>query len=142
MSHHIFQVLLLDQGKCLFFGKTDEALEYFDSIGFRKPETRSVPEFLCSISEPEAFETVVKQGWSEKAPKTLDGLQRCFEQCSIGKENESVEPMNQSTFRCKESDEGRMEEKEIHQLYQRSCLQSLTSQVKFLISRQVCLLLF
>eukprot|EP00871_Galdieria_phlegrea_P002260 jgi/Galph1/3034/GphlegSOOS_G1687.1 len=129
------KVLVLDEGKCLFIGKTTQAVEYFDSIGFKKPESRSIPEFLCSISEPAAFQTIVKQGWEAKAPRTLNELRESFLQSHCGTQDELF--VSQNACETESAITRTTEENEIHKLYQKNCLQSLTSQLKLLIHRQI-----
>ena len=39
-------VCLMSRGKCMFFGRVDEAYPFFQSLGFVKPITKSLPDFL------------------------------------------------------------------------------------------------
>lgn len=45
------KVILIDEGRCLFFGPTNEAASYFKSLGFAQPERWTTADFLTSVSD-------------------------------------------------------------------------------------------
>ncbi|CAN8239439.1 unnamed protein product [Cochlearia groenlandica] len=53
-SSRVFQmfdtVLLLSEGKCLFFGKGRDAVDYFDSVGFSPPFPMNPADFLLDLA--------------------------------------------------------------------------------------------
>jgi ABC-type multidrug transport system ATPase subunit/ABC-type multidrug transport system permease subunit len=61
------KVLLLDEGRCLYFGPIEGAKEYFESLGFHCPSRKSIPDFLTGICNPNERE--IKPGFEHSAPK-------------------------------------------------------------------------
>jgi len=127
------KVLLLDQGKCLFFGKTEDAVPYFRSIGYNKPERRMTPEFLVSVSDPRTHKSALMEGWEDKAPGTVDEFERCFRESSYfakvvsgfrKEEHTKAVPPKEST------------PSDIEHYYHRHALQPLARQTQLLFKRQ------
>lgn len=46
------KVILLDDGKCLYFGPTSEARQHFVDLGFEDPENLTTADFLISMANP------------------------------------------------------------------------------------------
>ncbi|KAA8495119.1 Brefeldin A resistance protein [Porphyridium purpureum] len=66
------RVLVLDQGKPIFFGRPSEAQGYFEGLGFKKPPLRSVPDFVCTVSDATMFDELVPQENVDKVPRSVD----------------------------------------------------------------------
>ncbi|KAM0287021.1 hypothetical protein ACHAQH_000706 [Verticillium albo-atrum] len=64
------KVLLLYEGRQIFFGPTKLAKEYFVNLGFECPARQTVPDFLTSMTAPS--ERVVRAGWEGRVPRTPD----------------------------------------------------------------------
>ena len=47
------RVLVLDKGKCIFFGRAKEAKGYFEDLGFQCEDRKSTPDFLTGITNPQ-----------------------------------------------------------------------------------------
>jgi ABC-type multidrug transport system ATPase subunit len=48
------KVMVLDEGRCIYFGPTSEAKSYFTDMGFYCPSRKSTPDFLtglCNLNE-------------------------------------------------------------------------------------------
>ncbi|GJQ10602.1 hypothetical protein GpartN1_g2393.t1 [Galdieria partita] len=138
--YHLFdKVLVLDQGKCLFYGKTSDALTYFESIGLKKPEARSIPEFLCSVSEPAALQSIVKDGWENKVPTSPEAFYKCFSQSSYSYLKQTQAFASPSIEIATEGilESNSMLKKQLERVYRKSCLQSSTSQLRLLLHRQM-----
>jgi len=73
------RVLVLDQGKCIYFGKPSDAQPYFESLGFKKPLFRSVPDFCSTVSYPKAFDALVDPAHIDTAPRTVDDFRQRYE---------------------------------------------------------------
>jgi len=69
---------VLDAGRCLYFGPTSEALEYFMGLGFHKPTTRSVPELITTVSDPNFQEALISPGCEATAPRTVGDFVDAF----------------------------------------------------------------
>lgn len=61
---------VLYEGRQIFFGRADEAKQYFINLGFECPARQTTPDFLTSMTSPQ--ERIVRPGYEEKAPRTPD----------------------------------------------------------------------
>ncbi|KAI0009296.1 ABC-2 type transporter [Xylariaceae sp. FL0662B] len=64
------KVLLIDQGKCLYFGSSDRAKQYFLDLGFDCPDRWTTADFLTSVTDP--HERSVKPGWENRIPRSAE----------------------------------------------------------------------
>lgn len=64
------KVMLLYEGRQIFFGSTDSAKTYFTNLGFVCPERSVTADFLTSLTNP--MERIVKKGYEFTAPRTSD----------------------------------------------------------------------
>lgn len=70
-AYDIFdKVLLLYEGRQIFFGPTTQAKQYFLNMGFGCPDRQTDADFLTSMTA--ANERVVKAGFENKVPRTSD----------------------------------------------------------------------
>lgn len=77
------KVILIEDGKCAFFGRTEDAKAYFENLGFECPPRWTTPDFLTSVSDPNARR--VRPGWEDRIPRTADGFQATYRQSDIFK---------------------------------------------------------
>lgn len=61
---------VLYEGKQIYFGRTDEAKEFFTSMGYECPDRQTTADFLTSLTSPS--ERIVKHGCEGKVPQTPD----------------------------------------------------------------------
>lgn len=64
------KAVVLYEGRQIFFGRADEAKQYFVNLGFECPARQTTPDFLTSMTAP--HERIVRPGWEGKAPRTPD----------------------------------------------------------------------
>ena len=64
------KVVVLYQGRQIFFGRTTEARKYFEDMGFECAKRQTVPDFLTSMTNP--IERLVKKGFELQVPRTPD----------------------------------------------------------------------
>lgn len=62
------KVLLIDEGKCLYFGRAEDAKKYFQNLGFECPERWTTADFLTSVTDE--HERSVREGWADRIPRT------------------------------------------------------------------------
>ena len=79
------KVLLIDQGKCLYFGPTDDAKNYFQNLGFVCPERWTTADFLTSVSDE--HERSVKEGWEDRIPRSAAQFGEVFKKSEIYEHN-------------------------------------------------------
>lgn len=61
---------VLYEGRQIFFGRADEAKQYFIDLGFECPARQTTPDFLTSMTSP--LERIVRAGFEDRAPRTPD----------------------------------------------------------------------
>ncbi|KAI5860920.1 ABC-2 type transporter-domain-containing protein [Durotheca rogersii] len=64
------KALVLYEGRQIFFGRADEAKQYFINLGFDCPARQTTPDFLTSMTS--SAERVVRDGFQGRAPRTPD----------------------------------------------------------------------
>lgn len=64
------KVLVLYQGRQIFFGPAARARPYFVRLGFHSPERQTTPDFLTSMTSP--TERRVRPGFENRVPRTPD----------------------------------------------------------------------
>ncbi|KAI1451361.1 ABC-2 type transporter-domain-containing protein [Annulohypoxylon moriforme] len=64
------KALVLYEGRQIFFGRADEAKQYFINLGFECPARQTTPDFLTSMTSP--TERIVRPGFEGRAPRTPD----------------------------------------------------------------------
>jgi ATP-binding cassette, subfamily G (WHITE), member 2, SNQ2 len=62
------KVLLIDEGKCLYYGRAEDAKKYFLDLGFECPERWTTADFLTSVTDE--HERSIREGWENRIPRT------------------------------------------------------------------------
>ncbi|KAJ1767965.1 ATP-binding cassette transporter snq2 [Coemansia sp. RSA 1813] len=79
-SESIYQlfdkVMVIDEGRQIYFGPIDKAVGYFHSIGIDKPKRQTTSDFLTGITQ--LHERRVRPGWEERAPKTAEEFEQLW----------------------------------------------------------------
>ena len=90
------KVILIDDGKCLYYGPTEEAAAYFENLGFRRPKRWTTADFLTSVTDP--HERQVREGYEHRIPRSADQFQAAYKQNSIFEANvRDIESFEQET---------------------------------------------
>ncbi|KAI8993723.1 ABC-2 type transporter-domain-containing protein [Pilobolus umbonatus] len=86
-SNNIFnlfdKVLLLDEGRCLYFGPIDSAKAYFEELGFICASRKSTPDFLTGLCNPNERE--IRPGFETTAPKFAQEFEERYLQSNLYK---------------------------------------------------------
>ncbi|KAJ4116121.1 Multidrug resistance protein [Fusarium equiseti] len=64
------KVLLLYEGRQIYFGPTSYAARYFTDMGFEFPARQTTADFLTSLTNP--AERIVRSGYEHQVPRTPD----------------------------------------------------------------------
>lgn len=64
------KVLVLYEGRQIFFGRTNAAKQYFIDMGFHCPDRQTDADFLTSMTSP--LERIVRSGFEGQVPRTPD----------------------------------------------------------------------
>lgn len=70
------KVLLIDQGKCLYFGPGDNAKQYFLDLGFDCPARWTTADFLTSVTDQ--HERSIRKGWEDRIPRNADEFAQMY----------------------------------------------------------------
>ncbi|KAJ2796367.1 ATP-binding cassette transporter snq2, partial [Coemansia guatemalensis] len=62
------KVMVLDEGRQLYFGPTTEAVAYFERLGMYKPPRQTTSDFLTGLTK--LNERRVRSGWENRVPTT------------------------------------------------------------------------
>ncbi|KAI8140090.1 ABC-2 type transporter-domain-containing protein [Fennellomyces sp. T-0311] len=77
------KVLLLDTGRCIYFGPVDEAKAYFEEMGFYCHPRTSTPDFLTGICNP--LEREVQPGMELKVPQHASDFDARYRESAVCK---------------------------------------------------------
>jgi len=70
------KVIVLYEGRQIFFGGIHEAKKYFEELGFDCPDRQTDADFLTSMTS--AQERVVRKGWESRVPRSPDEFAACW----------------------------------------------------------------
>ncbi|KAH6672820.1 multidrug resistance protein CDR1 [Verticillium dahliae] len=73
-----YDVLVLYEGRQIFFGKTSRAQAYFEELGFICPDQQTTADFLTSMTSSD--ERVICPGWENKTPRTPDEFSKAWKE--------------------------------------------------------------
>lgn len=68
--------MVLYEGRQIFFGRTEDAKTYFESLGFECPARQTTADFLTSMSSP--TERIIAPGFELQAPRTPDDFAKAW----------------------------------------------------------------
>ncbi|CAI7599408.1 unnamed protein product [Penicillium palitans] len=76
------KVLVIDNGRQVFFGPASEARSYFEGLGFREKPRQTTPDYLTGCTDP--FEREFKDGRSaDDVPSTPQALVEAFDKSAF-----------------------------------------------------------
>jgi hypothetical protein len=70
------KLLLLDEGRCIFFGPAHQAKAYFEDLGFYCPPRKSTPDFLTGLCNP--LEREIKPGYETSVPLSAHAFEQAY----------------------------------------------------------------
>lgn len=74
------KVIVLYEGRQIFFGRAGEAKAYFQNLGFVCPEQQTTADFLTSMTNHS--ERIVRPGWEGRTPRTADEFAKAWKASS------------------------------------------------------------
>ncbi|KAJ8131103.1 hypothetical protein O1611_g2522 [Lasiodiplodia mahajangana] len=66
------KVLLLYEGRQVYFGPIDHAVPYMESLGFLKSDRETTADFLTSLTNPSERVHAIKPGYEDQVPRSPD----------------------------------------------------------------------
>ena len=79
------KVILIDDGKCAYFGHATEAKAYFEKQGFVCPERWTTADFLTSVGDE--HERNIKPGWEDRIPRSASQFDEAYKNSDICQKN-------------------------------------------------------
>ncbi len=79
------KVVLIDEGKCLYFGRAEDAAGYFEGLGFTRPQRWTTADFLTSVSD--LHERQIQEGYEDRIPRSAEQFEAAFAKSSIYQDN-------------------------------------------------------
>jgi ATP-binding cassette, subfamily G (WHITE), member 2, SNQ2 len=138
-SYNTFShLIVLDAGKLLYFGRRDAAESYFTGMGFVRPLTRSVPDFVATISDPAVNSEYLPRGDAAGLPLSAHALAARFAESTSGASLRSS--LDISTARAALLEPEPEVPADIIRLAKQRSLQSIPHQFRTVLKRQVAIL--
>jgi len=78
------KVLLIHDGRCIFFGPRKRARQYFEDLGFKCLPRQTTADFLTSVTDPYAH---VAEDGIHTVPKTAREFEHIFQESDDSKAN-------------------------------------------------------
>lgn len=95
------KVVLIHEGRCCYFGPTDKAAKYFNSLGFTCPERWTTADFLTSVTDE--HERKIREGYEDRIPRTAAQFGQAFADSEQARDNlAEVEEFAKETKRAAE----------------------------------------
>lgn len=79
------KVLLIDHGRCLYFGPAEDAKKYFIDLGFECPDRWTTADFLTSVTDE--HERSIRQGWEDRIPRSPEDFDQAYRRSDAYKKN-------------------------------------------------------
>ena len=79
------KVVLIDEGRCLYYGRAEDAAAYFEGLGFRRPQRWTTADFLTSVSD--AHERQIREGYEDRIPRSAEQFEAAYLKSHIYDEN-------------------------------------------------------
>eukprot|EP01132_Coremiostelium_polycephalum_P010253 gene10253-12576_t len=75
------KVMILEKGRCIYFGPGNKAKQYFLDLGFDCEPRKSVPDFLTGVTNPQ--ERLIRPGFEGRAPETSADFESAWKSSQI-----------------------------------------------------------
>ncbi|EFA76868.1 hypothetical protein PPL_09620 [Heterostelium album PN500] len=89
------KVMVLDKGRCIYFGPIGLAKQYFLDLGFDCEPRKSIADFLTGISNPQ--ERIVRPGFEGRVPETSGDLETAWKNSFLFKQQMESQQIYEAT---------------------------------------------
>ncbi|OHE92682.1 ABC-2 type transporter [Colletotrichum orchidophilum] len=79
------KVLLIDEGKCLYYGPSEAAKQYFIELGFECPDRWTTADFLTSVTDE--HERHIRDGHESRIPRTPEEFDLAYRNSEAYRKN-------------------------------------------------------
>ncbi|KAK8219845.1 hypothetical protein M8818_000819 [Zalaria obscura] len=75
------KVLVLDEGKQIFYGGREEARPFMEKLGFICEDSANVGDFLTGVTVP--TERRIREGYESRFPRTAEAIREAYQKTSV-----------------------------------------------------------
>ncbi|MCJ1435794.1 hypothetical protein MMC27_005169 [Xylographa pallens] len=79
------KVILIEEGRCLYYGSTEAAAAYFEGLGFKRPARWTTADFLTSVTDQ--HERQIREGYEDRFPRSAEQFEDAFAKSDLHKAN-------------------------------------------------------
>ena len=79
------KVVLIDEGKCLYYGPTEDAAAYFENLGFQRPARWTTADFLTSVTDE--HEREITPGYEDRIPRSAEQFEEAYRASEVYRSN-------------------------------------------------------
>lgn len=79
------KVILIDEGRCLYYGPTEHAAAYFEGLGFERPARWTTADFLTSVTD--SHERQIKEGFADRIPRSAEQFEDAYRKSQAYRSN-------------------------------------------------------
>lgn len=79
------KVILIEEGKCCYYGSTDDAAKYFKDLGFVKPDRWTTADFLTSVTDE--HQRNIRSGYENRIPRSPAQFAEAFRSSQASQRN-------------------------------------------------------
>ncbi|KAI4187797.1 MAG: hypothetical protein L6R41_002564 [Letrouitia leprolyta] len=88
------KVILIDEGRCLYYGSTQDAVAYFEGLGFERPARWTTADFLTSVTDP--HERKIRDGYADRIPRSAEQFEQAYKNSNAFRATKSdIDSFNQ-----------------------------------------------
>lgn len=85
ISRMFDKVVVLAEGKMVYFGTVENAANYFYELGFERHFKQTTADYLVSVTDEHA--RLIREGYEDRAPRTSEELAAAFRNSEAGRRN-------------------------------------------------------
>jgi len=82
------KTVVIYDGHIVYFGPTEKAAPYFNSLGFIPQDRQTTADFLVSVTDP--FGRRINDGYESRVPRTAIEMAKVWKESELGRENEAA----------------------------------------------------
>ncbi|KAI5303915.1 hypothetical protein KEM56_007064 [Ascosphaera pollenicola] len=75
------KVMVINEGRCAYFGKASDVRGYFEGLGFECPPRWTTPDFVTTVSDVNARR--IKKGYEDRIPRSSEDFEQAYNRSSV-----------------------------------------------------------
>jgi len=78
---HFDRIIVIDEGRCIYYGPRHLARQYFHGLGYYSPPRQTTADFLTAVTDPDQVQ--FREGYEERAPKTAAEREQSWQESKL-----------------------------------------------------------